>query len=141
MKVTINHTQKTSGLIRKTTHHGVAVLVEFNTEELTIIRERQLEKEIVIERGYPSDMSGNAIHKHENKGLGKKLLTAAVSGSDALHHHLTIGKLMRGEDVHFFATPLEAKAYEEQLKQTLVQLKAYILGNAEVERETASFEI
>lgn len=141
MRVTINHVQKSSGVIRRKTHHGVAVRVEFNPEELTIIRERHLEKDVVIERDYPSDMSANAIHKHENKGLGKTLLKAAVSGTDSLHHHLTINKLMKGEDVHFFSTPLEAKAYEEALKEQLALLKAYIVGNAEVEQETASFEL
>jgi hypothetical protein len=141
MKVTINHVQKKSGMIRKTTHHGVSVKVEFNTEETAVIQERKLEKDIVVERGYPSDMSDNAIGKHENKGLGKKLLTAAVSGTDALHFHLTIGKLMKGEDIYFLSTPLEAKAYEDELKEKLVQLKEYIMGNAVVETETSSFEL
>jgi len=141
MKVTINHVQKKTGMIRKTTHHGVAVNVSFNTEELAVIRERQLEKDIVMERGYPSDMSDNAIDKHANQGLGKKLLTAAVSGRDALHFHLTVNKLMSGEDVYFVSTPMEAKGYEEELKEGLVKLKNWIVGNAEVEQTTASFEL
>ena len=58
-----------------------------------------------------------------------------------IHHHLTINKLMKGEDTHFFSTPVEAKAYEEELKEQLTLLKAYIVGNAEVERETATFEL
>jgi len=40
MKVTINHVQKTTGVIRKTTHHGVSVKVEFNAEELAVIAAR-----------------------------------------------------------------------------------------------------
>lgn len=141
MKVTINHVQKTTGMIRKTTHHGVAVKVEFNAEELAVIRERQLEKDVILERGYPSDMSDSQIEKHESKGLGRKLLTAAVSGGDALHFHLTVNKLMKGEDIYFIGTPMEAKAYEEELKGGLVTLKNWIIGNAEVETETASFEL
>ena len=142
MKVTINHVQKKSGMIRKTTHHGVSVKVEFNTEETAVIQERKLEKDIVVERGYPSDMSDKAqLANTKIKGLGKKLLTAAVSGTDALHFHLTIGKLMKGEDVYFLSTPLEAKAYEDELKEKLVQLKEYIMGNAVVETETSSFEL
>ncbi|WP_281855899.1 hypothetical protein [Litoreibacter halocynthiae] len=141
MKVTINHVQKTSGLIRKTTHHGVAVRVRFDPEELAVIRERQLEKDVILERGYPSDMSDNAIHKHTNKSLGKKLLTAAVSGVDSLHFDLTVTKLLKGEDVYFLGTPMEAKGYEKELKNGLVNLKGWIVGNADVEKETASFEL
>lgn len=141
MKVTINHVQKTTGMIRKTTHHGVAVRVAFSAEELAVVRERQLEKDVILERGYPSDMSAGAVEKHENKGLGRTLLTAAVSGSDALHFHLTVNKLMKGEDVFFLSTPVEAKAYEDELKAALVQLKDWIVGNAAVETETESFEL
>ena len=141
MKVTINHVQKSSGLIRKTTYHGVAVRVEFNAEELAVIQERRLEKDVILERSYPADMSDGQIEKHANKGLGSRLLKAAVSGTDALHFHLTVNKLMKGEDVYFLGTPLEAKAYETELKEKLVVLKDWIVGNAEVERETASFEL
>ena len=141
MKVTINHVQKKTGMIRKTTHHGVSVRVDFSAEERAVIQERKLEKYGIMERGYPSDMSDGAIEKHESKGLGRKLLTAAVAGADALHFDLTIGKLMRGEDVYFLSTPIEAKNYEAELKDRLVQLKDFIVGNAEVERETESFEL
>ncbi|MEL7275567.1 MAG: hypothetical protein AAGK98_03780 [Pseudomonadota bacterium] len=141
MKVSINHTQKTSGMIRKTTYHGVAVQVEFNTEEMAVIRERQLEKDIILQRDPPADMSDAAIEKRENRGLGRKLLTAAVSGADALHDDLTVRKLMQGVDLYFLGTPMEAKAYEAELKEALVKLKNWIVGNAEVETETASFEL
>ncbi|MEE9428003.1 MAG: hypothetical protein V3V25_07625 [Paracoccaceae bacterium] len=141
MKVTIKHVQKKTGMIRKTTHHGVTVRVEFNAEELAVIRERHLEKDVVLERGYPSDMSDAAIDKHANRGLGKMLLKAAVSGADANNFHLTVNKLMKGEDTFFNSTPVEAKEYEELLKNGLVTLKGWIVGNAEVEKATASFEL
>lgn len=141
MKVTINHLQKSVGMIRKTTHHGVSVKVEFNSEELAVIRERRLERDIVVERGYSSDVSEIKAQKNENRSLGGKLLKAAVSGSDSLTTHLTVTKLMNGEDVYFHTTPVEAKQYEELLKQGLVNLKGWIEGNAEVEKETATFEL
>ena len=141
MKVTINHVQKTAGLIRKTTFHGVSVLLEFNAEERAVINERKLGHDIILERGYPADMSDTAAEKHANRGLGRKLLTAAVSGKDANDFHLSVNKLMRGEDVYFLNTPMEAKAYEEELKEKLVMLKSWIVGNAEVEQETSSFEL
>jgi len=128
-------------MIRKTTHHGVSVRVVFNAEELAVIRERRLEKDVVLERGYPSDMSDLAAEKHANRGLGKRLLTAAVSGADANNFDLTVNKLMKGEDTYFNSTPIEAKEYEELVKNGLVNLKGWIVGNAEVEKETASFEL
>ena len=71
----------------------------------------------------PADMSDGQIEKHENKGMGSRLFKAAVSGTDSLHFHLTVNKLMRGEDVYFLSTPVEAKGYEEDLKNGLVTLK------------------
>lgn len=141
MKVTINHVQKTTGMIRKTTFHGVSVKVDFNTEELAIILERHLEPDVVLERGYSADLSQNQIEKQESRGVGKKLLKAAVSGFDSMSTDLTVTKLMKGEDVFYLARVVEAKEYEEQLKDGLVQLKGWIVGNAEVEKETASFEL
>lgn len=141
MKVTINHVQKTTGMIRKTTHHGVSVRVAFNPQELAVIRERHLEKDVILKRGYSSDLSDGAIDKQENRGLGKSLLKAAISGSDALNTDLTVTKLMKGEDVFYLGRPVEAKEYEEELKNGLVQLKGWIEGNAEVEKETTSFEL
>jgi hypothetical protein len=141
MKVTINHVQKSAGMIRKTTFHGVSVLVQFNAEELAVIAERKLGHDIVLERGYPADMSDMAAEKHANRGLGRKLLTAAVSGKDANDFHLSVNKLIKGEDTYHLGTPMEAKAYEDELKEGLVKLKNWIVGNAEVETETASFEL
>jgi poly-beta-hydroxyalkanoate depolymerase len=141
MKVTINHVQKTTGVIRKTTYHGVSVKVEFNAEELAVIRERQLERDYILERGYSSDISMNQIEKRESRGLGKTLLKAAVSGYDSMDTNLTVQKLMNGEDTFYVTTPVEAKEYEELIKNGLVNLKGWIEGNAEVEKETATFEL
>ena len=47
MQIQINHVQKPVGLIRKTTHHSVAIKVSFSAQELAIIRERRLERDIV----------------------------------------------------------------------------------------------
>lgn len=141
MKVTINHVQKSVGMIRKATHHGVAVTVEFNAEEVAVIRERRLERDVVVERGYSSDVSDRAALKNENRSVGGKLLKAAVSGADSLTTHLTVTKLMNGEDVFFRETPVEAKEYEQLLKEGLVNLKGWIEGNAAVETETATFEL
>jgi hypothetical protein len=141
MKVSIRHVQTTTGLIRKTTHHGVAVKVDFNSEELAIIRERHLENDYLVERGYSAELSQGHIDRQENRGLGKTLMKAAVSGFDSMSTNLSVTKLMKGEDIFYVGRPMEAKAYEEELKQGLVTLKGWIEGNAEVEKETTEFEL
>ncbi|WP_156788496.1 hypothetical protein [Roseobacter sp. CCS2] len=115
--------------------------MQFNAEELAVIQERNLAGDIILERGYPADMSDMAIEKHASRGLGRRLLTAAVSGADANNFDLTVNKLMKGPDLYHFAKPVEAKEYEEVLKAGLVTLKDWIVGNVEVEKETASFEL
>lgn len=129
MKVDITHSEKRTGMVFKTTHYGVTVKVTFNDEERAIIEERKLHYDVVVNRDYPSDVDGE---RHEERGLGKRLLTAAVKGGDANHFHLTINKLMKGPDTHHFSTPAEAKGYELELKEALPRLKEYIMGNAEL---------
>ncbi|MFK7881839.1 hypothetical protein [Roseobacter sp.] len=106
MKVGIKHVEKKTGMVFKKTHHGVELSVDFNDEERAIIEERKLQKDVILERGYPSDVDAE---KHEDRGIGKILLTAATKGADANHFHLTISKLMRGPDTFWFETPIEAK--------------------------------
>lgn len=69
------------------------------------------------------------------------MLTAAVSGVDANNFNLTVGKLVRGEDVHHLSTPQEAKAYEDTIKNQLRVLKDHILGNEGIEKQSDTFEI
>jgi hypothetical protein len=141
MKVQINHVEKKTGMIRKTTHHGVSVRVTFDATETAIIKERKLERDVILERGYSSDVSDSNIEKAETRSLGRALFTAAVSGRDALTTHLTINKLMTGEDVFYLGTPMEAKAYEEELKGCLVKCKGWIVGNESVEQKSDTFEL
>ena len=138
MKVTLSHSEKTTGLIRKTTHFGVTLEVQFDPSELAVIRERKLERTIVVERDYPSDVDAE---KHESRGLARKLATAAVAGIDANHFDLTISKLMKGPDTYYLATPLEAKDYEQRLRDQLPVLKDYIVGNEGIEQKEDSFEL
>ena len=137
MKVSINHTEKTQGMIRKTTYHGVVVKVEFSAEETAIIEKRGLWKDIVVERGADALTDPD---KHDKKGLARKIVQASISGADSLNFHLTVRKLRDG-DTFFFTTPLEAKEYEDIVKENLVKLKGYILGNEGVEQKSDTFEI
>ncbi len=137
MKVRLQHLEKSTGLIRRTVHHGVEVKVDFSAEEEAIINQRNLWKDLVLERDYPSDVDGE---KHESKGLARKLAQAAVSGADTLHYHLNVRKLRDG-DTYYMSTPLEAKHYEAALREKLVELKDYIMGNQGVEQASDSFEL
>lgn len=137
MKVQINHIEKQTGMLRRTTHYGVQVKVEFNAEETAIIEQRGLWKDLVLERDYPSDVDPEKV---ESKGLARKLAQAAVAGADSLHYHLNIRKLRDG-DTYFMSTPIEAKQYEAALKEKLVLLKEYIMGNERIEQTSDSFEL
>ncbi|MGR3837891.1 MAG: hypothetical protein ACU0A2_06015 [Cognatishimia sp.] len=129
MQITIKHTEKKTGMVFKKTHYGVETAVTFNEEEKAIIESRKLQFDCILERGAPSDVDPD---KHEERGLGKKLLTAAVKGRDANNFNLTINKLMKGPDVFWFTTPAEAKNYEAVLKSdSLPGLKGWLTDNAE----------
>lgn len=141
MKVSIEHQEKKVGLLSKRKLHGVQVHVEFSQHELSIIEERGLKYDIVLERGHSADVSDAKATAKENRGMAKKLLVAAVSGADANGTNLTINKLAKGPDLFFLPTPLEAKAYEDELKGRLVQLKDYIVGNEGIEEKTSAFEL
>ncbi len=138
MKVNISHKEKTHGLVFKKTLHGVALQVNFSAEELAIIHERKLSRVVLLERDVPADVDKES---HSNRGLVRKIATAAVNGIDANHFDLTFGKLIRGKDEYFFNTPIEAKSYAEELKtDTLPLAKAYLEGD-KTTGESDSFEL
>lgn len=141
MKVSIEHKEKIVGTLRRKTLHGVQVQIHFSEEERAVIEQRDLKYDIVLERGHSADVSHMKAAKKENRGLARALMTAAVSGKDANWTDLTINKLMKGPDLFFLTTPLEAKEYEELLKGKLVQLKEYIVGNETVEEASTTFEL
>lgn len=119
MRVTIAHSQKTTGLIFRTTYHVVETTVEFTDEELDVIQERKLSSIIVMERRPPSD---------SNERLRRD-------------YDLKIGNLTRGTDSYALDTPVEAKNYDHELRGRLKVLKDYIDGNAEVVPGSDTFEL
>ena len=138
MKVDIRHVEKSQGLIFRKTLYGVTVAVSFNEEEKQIIRQRGIEREIVLDRDAPADVDAK---KHAERGLVRKIATAAVKGIDANHFALTFGKLMNGPDTYFHRTLVDAKMYEEDLREALVVAKAYITESAGIEQKSDSFEL
>lgn len=138
MKVDILHTEKSTGLIFRKKHHGITVRVDFSEEERAIIKRRKMERDVVMERDYPSDVNAE---KHANRSLGRVVATAVVAGRDANHFHLTIGRLLKGPDTYFVSSPIEAKTYEANLMADLEILKRYITENEGITQTSQSFEL
>lgn len=137
MKVDIKHVEKKKGMVFSKKLYGVQCSVHFTDAEQAIIEERRLQHDVILERAWSADIDGE---KQESRGLAGKLVKAAVQGAGANHPHLTIDKLMRGADTHFFTTPAEAKMYEDDLVEGLRGCKGWIEGNAET-GSGGSFEL
>lgn len=118
MRVSITHGEKKTGLIMKKTFYTVLVQVEFSQEELAVIKQRKLEKTIVMERPWPAhmgEMSGN--------------------------YNLSIGSLVSNLTTETnFTTPVEAKQYEAELTNKLRALKEFLTDNTSTGTST-SFEL
>ncbi len=138
MKIDIRPVEKSKGFVFGKKLHGVELSVAFSDEETAIISERKLGSVVLMDRDAPADVDAE---KHANRGLAKMVMTAAVSGGDANHFGLTFNKLLRGPDVYFFSTPIEAKGYMAELKEEILPLtKAYLEGNKEA-ATADSFEL
>lgn len=123
MKVSISHSEKKTGLFRKSTHYIVALQVVFSEEEKAIIQERDLRYTTIMERNAPSTRP-----KDDEKFPDI--------------HHLTISKLLDGKpDEYALSNPALAKEYEDVLRAQLPHLKKLIEDNAAVDRSDDSFEL
>lgn len=124
MKVSISHGEKSKGLIFTKRFYTVTIRVQFSNEELAIIDQRKLKNIIVVERDCPPD------EKHHNeKGKLTRIATNIANGFQN-PYNLTIGKLVRGPDTYTLTTPVEAKAYENELTEMLQVLKGYVSESA-----------
>lgn len=125
MKVHLEHVEKKQGIIRKTTLYGVKLKIDFDPVETAIIKEHDLTKTIVLERGLPADAPDSA----------------ADLARDGIYD-LTIYKLLKNaEDTYFFRTPAEAKEYEAALRDVLPSLKEHIMANESTGGLSDSFEL
>ena len=127
MRVSIEHQEKAKGFLGH--HHQVDVItsVEFSEEEISIIKNRQLENHIVIER------------EPDSRTAGK--MTAEELEACASNFHLRVGHLMQNRSDRFtFDSPSQAKAYQQRLAQALQELKSFLNNNAAIGLPT-TFEI
>lgn len=118
MQVSISHDEYSTGLIFKKKWPQVTVRVIFNEEEKSIIRERKLEKIIVMERGWPAHMG-------------------AMPGD----FNLSIGGLLKNNLTEYtLETVYLAKQYEIELTERLKRLKEFLDENATT-GGTTTFEL
>jgi hypothetical protein len=113
MRATIEHRQKTTGLVSKTTRYQVALSIQFEPDELAVIKKLGWKDAVVLER--QPDNKRN-FTPDELRDLGPCF-------------YLKMSTLLKGEDVYTLDTPREAKEYDELLKDTLRNLKANLEGN------------
>lgn len=137
MKVDIKNVEKTQGLVFKKKFYGVETKVTFSEVELAIIKERNLGSTIVIKRSFSADFD---LEKEATKGIVRNIATAVFKGTDALIPHLTINKLVKGPDTHYFFSIDEVKTYIVQLRTQLAALKDMIEMN-ERPADDESFEL
>jgi hypothetical protein len=127
MRVSIEHSDKAVGLLKRVNQVEVTTTVQFSEEELAVIRDRRLKDYIVAER-VPDSRTASKFD-------------AEYAASIADGWHLRVRDLMKGKPDRFtFDTPVDAKLYEERLKEALKTLKSFIEGNASM-AEATTFEL
>ena len=126
MRVTINHEQKTTGLVFKKTKHAVVHSIQFSEEELATIKTRKLKSTVVMERKWDATMREKAAAHPEYYDTVPP-------------PNLTVGDLLKG-DTYVCDTPVEAKRYEAQLIECLKTVKPFIEGN-QSSAQSKSFEL
>lgn len=137
MKVEIKNVDKSKGLVFKEKLYGVMTHVTFTEEEQAIITERNLAHMVLMDRSVPADVDPD---KHANRGIVKRLATAAIKGRDANHFDLTAAKLLAGPDTYFMFNEHERNVYHEEMRGALRQLKDLIESTAETAQDE-SFEL
>jgi len=118
MRVSISHETVRQGFIFKTTYYVVCCTVNFTHEETQIIRQRKLEKSVLLTR---------------------RPATAKVDDRDD-KFTLSVATLQKGTDRFLTATPGHAKIYQQDLLAALEQLKDWLSLNAdEADRTVVEF--
>ncbi len=109
MRVSIKHETIRKGWLFKTTYYAVDLQVHFSHEETQIIRQRKLEKSVLLER---------------------RPANAKVDDRDD-KFTLSVADLQKGTDRFLAATPAHAKIYQDDLLAALSQLKDWVSLNAD----------
>jgi hypothetical protein len=125
MRVSIEHGQKTTGLFSRTTWYTIKTVVQFTPEEKDVIKRAKLKDSVLLER----------VNERQAKGLSNAEFETLKH-----HYYLRVRDLIAG-DVFEVATPVEAKAYEEELKEALNNLKAHLEANETAPSGRQTFDL
>lgn len=109
MRVSIEHQTVRQGMLFRRTYHAVDLTVHFTHEETQIIRQRRLEKSVLLER---------------------RPATAKVDDRDD-KFTLLVGHLGGTKDRFLTANPSAAKRYQDELLVALELLKDWLTDNAD----------
>ena len=122
MRVKIDHGEETrGGMFSKKQYNTVTIKVDFTSEELTIIRDNDLEEVIVLKRPPPADI----------KNVQENILDV---------FYLRIRQLIKGADVYALESVGDARLYEKDLMEALPELKSYLEANAGIEEKSKTLE-
>lgn len=127
MRVSIEHSEKTTGWISKTRYPMISLKVEFSEEEKQIIKEAKIEKVVILERDHSADFKTN------------------LKNLDDIFNITFGGLLYKQEkgtaDEYCVRSPGEAREYEAELKDKLRQAKDYLERNRGIKEKSSSFEL
>ena len=125
MRVNIEHGQKSTGLFSRTTWHTIRTSVQFTPEEMDVIKRTKMKNLVVLER----------VNWRKAKGLTQVEFDQLKSA-----YYLRVKDLISG-DVHEVETPVEAREYEEILKEALHALKSHIEASATAPAGRQTFDL
>jgi hypothetical protein len=112
MRLTIEHTEKKKGFLKKTTEYRVSAIIEWTEEERAIVKERQLGKFVVWHEETDDEVIGNFDVNIDVLLPDKKKSSTNESG--------------RG-----FDNPIQAQEWEAKVTQGIKDMKEFIYSNAE----------
>jgi hypothetical protein len=125
MRVNISSTEKTQGLLRKTSYVQFSANIDFTEEELHVIKQAGLDKKSICEK----PQSDIVV-----KRLGK-------SADDPRMFQLTVATLMREKPwTYDLDDHAQANVFKEELTEGLKLLKRHIEANA-AGPQSESFEL
>ena len=119
MRVSFDHKEISKGFFNKKLYVEVTTTVQFNDEELAIIKNKKLKNFVILERK-PDVIIADRFS-------GDRAYLASLV--DAGNFILTIGKLMK-PDTYTCASGMHAQNYELELTGKLKEVKEFIYGSA-----------
>lgn len=121
MRVSIEHSTTTTGMLKKKTHYVVTVTVKFSPEEMKVLNDVDLGDIGVLDRPWTS---------------------VSTPPQDGETQPLLIKFLMTGQpNAHAFTTPGDARDYAEAVEAKMPELKGLIEHNHPITDPKKTFDL